>query len=297
MGPQSSDPPEDGSDDLFDYNVNIQEIFRDVDITMDAPGPKPAAVSKSKNDSIGLGIDEEIKVTKKRQPVPKLDENRLLSQAGIPKLRRLTKERFKFRGKGHEYSDLATLLNVYQLWLDDLYPRAKFADGLAIIEKLGHSKRMQIMRREWINEGKPRGRYGDLDFPQEDRLSTRASGEPKSVDDLIGHGRTADNSGRRRSSVPEDDDLYTASPRREQQQVDQQPLIEPLSGNAFQGSENDNGVPEDDLDNLLAETSHESYERFTTDLNALSRQNYTSPRKGENFDAEMEAMAETDEMW
>lgn len=45
---------------------------------------------------------------------------------------------------------------MYQLWLDDLYPRAKFADGLAIIEKLGHKKRMQIMRREWINEGKPK---------------------------------------------------------------------------------------------------------------------------------------------
>jgi replication fork protection complex subunit Csm3/Swi3 len=48
------------------------------------------------------------------------------------------------------------MLNMYQLWLDDLYPRAKFADALAIIEKVGHSKRMQMMRKEWIDEGKPR---------------------------------------------------------------------------------------------------------------------------------------------
>lgn len=48
------------------------------------------------------------------------------------------------------------MLNMYQLWLDDLYPRAKFADGLAIIEKLGHTKRVQIMRKEWIDESKPR---------------------------------------------------------------------------------------------------------------------------------------------
>jgi hypothetical protein len=27
---------------------------------------------------------------------------RLLSQAGIPKLRRITKERLRFKGKGHE---------------------------------------------------------------------------------------------------------------------------------------------------------------------------------------------------
>lgn len=51
---------------------------------------------------------------------------------------------------------MARLLNTYQLWLDDLYPRAKFADGLSLIEKLGHKKRVQSMRREWIDEGKPR---------------------------------------------------------------------------------------------------------------------------------------------
>lgn len=48
------------------------------------------------------------------------------------------------------------MLNMYQLWLDDLYPRAKFADGLAMIEKLGHSKQMARIRKEWIEDGKPR---------------------------------------------------------------------------------------------------------------------------------------------
>lgn len=59
------------------------------------------------------------------------------------------------KGKGHEFSDIARLLNFYQLWLDGLYPRAKFADGLQLIEKVGHTKRMQVMRKEWIDEGKP----------------------------------------------------------------------------------------------------------------------------------------------
>jgi replication fork protection complex subunit Csm3/Swi3 len=53
-----------------------------------------------------------------------------------------------------QFSDVSQLLNAYQLWLDDLYPRAKFTDALGMIEKLGHSKRMQVMRREWINAGK-----------------------------------------------------------------------------------------------------------------------------------------------
>lgn len=54
-----------------------------------------------------------------------------------------------------QFSDAARLLNFYQLWLDDLFPRAKFADGLSMIEKLGHSKRLQTMRRAWIDEERP----------------------------------------------------------------------------------------------------------------------------------------------
>src|SRR5215469_15677709 len=48
------------------------------------------------------------------------------------------------------------MLRMYQLWLDDLYPRAKFSDGLQIIEKLGHTKEMQTFRKQWIDEDKPK---------------------------------------------------------------------------------------------------------------------------------------------
>jgi len=50
----------------------------------------------------GLGIDEEIIITKQRIPIPKLDDNRLLSNPGIPRLRKISKERLRFKGKGHE---------------------------------------------------------------------------------------------------------------------------------------------------------------------------------------------------
>lgn len=68
------------------------------------------------------------------------------------------------------------MLNMYQLWLDDLYPRAKFADALAIIEKVGHTKRMQMMRKEWIDEGKPR----------------RSRDQDDEVDEIISEQPTAD---------------------------------------------------------------------------------------------------------
>lgn len=62
-----------------------------------------------------------------------------------------------------QFTDMAKLLNTYQLWLDDLFPKAKFLDALGMVEKLGHKKKIQIYRKEWIDEGKPKGAMDDLD--------------------------------------------------------------------------------------------------------------------------------------
>ena len=68
----------DDLDDLFDYDVG--DVFRDVDTNMDIPtSEKTIARAEGKENGAGLGIDEEVKVTKKRAPVPKLDENRSAS--------------------------------------------------------------------------------------------------------------------------------------------------------------------------------------------------------------------------
>jgi len=65
----------DDLDDLFDYNIG--DVFRDVDTNMDIPSQQKTAIrAELKENTIGLGIDEEIKVIKKRAPVPKLDEDR-----------------------------------------------------------------------------------------------------------------------------------------------------------------------------------------------------------------------------
>lgn len=70
-------PPRDDLDDLFDYDVDLGDVFGDVDTNMDAP-VKQMSSSKAgaKENSTGLGIDEEIKIAKKRRPVVKLDEPR-----------------------------------------------------------------------------------------------------------------------------------------------------------------------------------------------------------------------------
>ncbi|KAK2796226.1 chromosome segregation in meiosis- protein [Onygenales sp. PD_10] len=173
---QTDREPDTSVDDLFDYDAGLDEILGGIEQSQQTD---PSNSAKNGNaGGAGLGLDEEIKVAPKRQPIAKLDETRLLSQAGIPKLRRTAKSKLKFKGKGHEFSDAMRLLNFYQLWLDDLYPRAKFADGLAMIEKLGHTKRIQTMRKEWIDEGKPRLYADNNDTSNDISPTPNAEGTP-----------------------------------------------------------------------------------------------------------------------
>lgn len=69
-----ANPPGDDVGDLFDYDVPLDDILRDV------PGPTTTnnsnTTQKPSGDGSGLGLDEEVKVTKSRAPVAKLDENR-----------------------------------------------------------------------------------------------------------------------------------------------------------------------------------------------------------------------------
>ncbi|KAL8694215.1 MAG: hypothetical protein Q9218_001102 [Villophora microphyllina] len=285
-------PANDDLDDLLNYKVNIDDVFRDVDVSMNADSEDKVAKSKSKGDSPGLGIDEEIKQKRPRQPVAKLDKERLLSQAGVPKLRRLAKERFKFKGKGHEYSDLARLLNIYQLWLDDLYPRAKFADGLAMIEKLGHRKDIQVMRREWINEGKPRDKY--LDPPGEAEGLQRTDEGSREMETDGNQPKISTNMGIEVSSAASDSngrDLYSASPRQKRDKGTQQ-LPSDTAETLFLPT--DDHPPEDDLDALLAEDDF-IINKYTLTSNAQPEEKTKEPSKGDNFDDEMEAIAETDD--
>jgi replication fork protection complex subunit Csm3/Swi3 len=62
-------------DDLFDYDVGLDGILQEVNTNSGGVNvPKQAAPPG--NSGIVLGLDEEVKVAKKRQPVAKLDENR-----------------------------------------------------------------------------------------------------------------------------------------------------------------------------------------------------------------------------
>ncbi|ELR01817.1 hypothetical protein GMDG_00917 [Pseudogymnoascus destructans 20631-21] len=134
-----------------------------------------------------------------------LDETRLLSARGIPRLRERART-LRLKGKGHEYGDAERLLGLYQMWLDDLYPKAKFGDALRMVEGVGHKK---TVAGEGDGEGVGRPQ-GEMQRQGTERIAPIFT-------DLA--SRAAERGETPGADVPDDDpdaiaELYGASPRR-----------------------------------------------------------------------------------
>jgi replication fork protection complex subunit Csm3/Swi3 len=69
-------PRNDRVDDLFDYDVGIDDILRSIDSQANGLQTQADPQSVPTGPTAALGLDEEVKVSRKRQPVPKLDEAR-----------------------------------------------------------------------------------------------------------------------------------------------------------------------------------------------------------------------------
>ncbi|KAH9484213.1 Swi1-interacting protein swi3 [Psilocybe cubensis] len=108
------------------------------------------------NSKSGTMDDPDKQEKKERRKLAKLDENRLLSKSGFPELIRMTKD-FRMKGKGHEATDLNRLLQTYQYWTHQLYPKTQFRDTVERVEKLCHSRRMNVALSVWRDEahGRP----------------------------------------------------------------------------------------------------------------------------------------------
>ncbi|KAL1589236.1 hypothetical protein WHR41_02064 [Cladosporium halotolerans] len=237
---------QDDLDNLLDFDGAVEDFWKDLP---DTNGDNANTINAPQDEK---DIDEEVKVTKKRKPNPKLDEDRLLSTAGIPKLRRVARDRLRLKGKGHEFSDMQRMLELYQLWLDELYPKAKFRDALTMVEKVGHTRRMQVSRRAWIDESKSYRRREDEDA--ERRLADPTTQAAAERDDIFPQQPAASNDNARQQNkgadAPDDDELDAllgeepTPPNRERKET---------ASGTRQGAVrvDDDGPDEDELDALL----------------------------------------------
>lgn len=129
-----------------------------------------------------------------------------------------------------------------------------------MIEKLGHSKRIQTMRREWIDQEKPRQRHNDDDPPQETE-NTHHNGTSNAAEL---HSDRQSNS--RQSPRPNDDsdDLFMSD-----------------EGNPQYVVERGDAPEEDDLEALLREQEDEVVDKPDApeedDLDALLREQTDGP--------------------
>lgn len=189
-----------------------------------------------------------------------------------------------------QFSDVSRLLNTYQLWLDDLFPKANFADGLSIIEKVGHSRRMQMLRREWIDEEKrPKESTPPPEEPQQDSGDIFMSGARQDSADRTHQDEddslfVADTRQNDQSPAQPENDLYAApSPRRPAENGG-------VSRNNGLSNEKPTAVPdEDDLDDLDALLAEES-----AGTGSKQPSNEASSGPHDNFDDDEAAMAEMD---
>ncbi|KAK3679458.1 chromosome segregation in meiosis-related protein [Recurvomyces mirabilis] len=201
--PTAVSPNPRAADGATNYVQEVDDFLRDLPIDRNE-NENPTNIDLTTKD-----VDEEIKIRKPRKPVPKLDENLLLSDRGIIALRRQAR-RLKLKGKGHEFSDIGRLLGIYQLWLDDMFPKAKFRDGMKMVEKLGRGKRMNVMRKGWIDGTKTRVREGSMERIGDDRAGAGAGAaeDDRSFDDLFEDEQMLDRPLNGDSNdVPPDDEL------------------------------------------------------------------------------------------
>ncbi|KAL2171212.1 hypothetical protein VTG60DRAFT_3523 [Thermothelomyces hinnuleus] len=219
-----------------------------------SPSPEPAKNDKATEKKTDvLGIEKELDLKRRpRAPRVKLDEARLLSDKGIPKLRKMA-PRLKFKGKGHEFSDAARLLSFYQEWLDDLFPKATFLDALAMVEKTGHKTVMRNARLKWIDETKPRAATAEDD---EDYRIHRGAADPRQPGRVAPIFDNAAKAAGERAKTPGgdnlfgDDDIYNATPVRSAASTE--PSRQVVADDVPDG---------DDLDALMAEAEAEATAR------------------------------------
>jgi replication fork protection complex subunit Csm3/Swi3 len=145
-------------DDVEDNNGRPPPLTPHAILPSSSPPREGDDRAGKKEDKGKDGGDE-----KKRKPLPKLDETRLLGPDGFEALLAQMKG-FKPKGKGHEVriilykmcvyaeffffkkkqEDLNRLLQQYQFWAHKLYPKTHFRDTVKTVEKLCHSKRMHV---------------------------------------------------------------------------------------------------------------------------------------------------------
>ncbi|RCK66663.1 Chromosome segregation in meiosis protein 3 [Candida viswanathii] len=153
----------------------IDEIEEGIDVSRTEDEPttqnlQPSQAPKEKDNDDVLGLDKPIKL-RTRAKIARMDNARIFSPNGLPYLvknhskltRTIQKNDKKFYSNPrssitksqkfeHEFDNLSSVLQFYQLWCHGLFPKANFKDCIGLVRSLnGKSAQLRLYRRELIN--------------------------------------------------------------------------------------------------------------------------------------------------
>jgi replication fork protection complex subunit Csm3/Swi3 len=170
-----------------------------------------------------------------------------------------------------------------------------------MVEKMGHKKRMKIMRMEWINQGKPHNVHEDSIF-DDPSIPPRANAEQEKTTPRIAPIFETIAGDKLKTPVADvevgHEDLYDATPKSSRTKTAEAPISQPDSifgsnGASLFGPKPSvvDGPPDDELDALLAEEDLlQSINNGAQFKPAVDQ----SQANNDNFEDEMEIMAEMD---
>lgn len=82
-------------------------------------------------------------ITTKRRVQVKLTGERLMDpERGLPHLMKIGKKRIHISKNKSSFENLSNIVQVYQLWAHQLYPKAKFKDFIKLSQQLGRTDRV-----------------------------------------------------------------------------------------------------------------------------------------------------------
>ncbi|CCH58797.1 hypothetical protein TBLA_0A10180 [Henningerozyma blattae CBS 6284] len=119
---------------LEDFNINNNADAIDADTVNDIDVDPTSVVDPIISDPAAV-------VTRTRVPQIKLTSERLLCQKGLPFIMKNAPKRIRISKRKSNYDNLSNIVQFYQLWAHELFPKARFKDFIKLTHDLGKTDR------------------------------------------------------------------------------------------------------------------------------------------------------------
>lgn len=199
-------------------------------------------------DSELLGIDEEeagrvvdptvadptvTAPLKRRRPQVKLTAERLIGEKGLPYVMKNAPKRVRISKRRNAHDNLSHIVQFYQLWAHELFPKARFNDFIKLCQSLGkNDKLLREYRKNLYREELLGGSERHEETILQDTVAEEHLQRQESIPQDIATQAPQE---AQRELEELEDDIYTVSTRANAAELDtQQPIEDESHEEAFE---------------------------------------------------------------